>query len=492
MSVIIDLFLVFLIKAEALKLAHSSSTANKFYMSEELKKAMANAAHSWFVSEVKGFEEKKRENAQEVLISEQQEERLKQGEEELDMRKKEEECERLMGKMAEQVPKKDRVITSEVRISLVKTIVKASVMDFPITKHGKILDLFFLGNPVVRHQNMVVILRMIHLVNCKSRANLVENMIMYSKLIADESGTSVRDVELNWAYKACKSLDKMRTGFMTDFVLLSTFADINVEHDIKYFMNNKGLLNQLKKWYEMEKKRTDNRNRPKGKDLKTWMKERTSELEYVSAQDDHGNDGMVQLRENCEEWVMNNNDPEVESLNVNQENMEVNDEAEKVMGTDEESENVFVETESHQIVVKITPKKKPPKFTTKFDDDLKLKLLECYLLKAPDPMLSGATKGHHRLLIQQSTHILDEFVQHDGKLKRWREISTDTTMGNKLYRVGMSGQGWKQMPRQNGDFSTGLFSLVLMVLNQNDSLEKVRSSVDEVLEVAKSKVAVRN
>ena len=106
-------------------------------------------------------------------------------------------------------------------------------------------------------------------------------------------------------------------------------------------------------------------------------------------------------------------------------------------------------------------------------------------------MLSGAIKGRQRLLIDQSTHILDELVEHDGKLKRWREISTDTTMGNKLYRVGMSGQGWKQMPRQNGDFSTGLFSLVLMVLNQNDSLEKVRSSVDEVLEVAKSKVAVR-
>ena len=173
-------------KAEAFKLAHSSSTANKFYMSEELKKAMANAAHSWFVSEVKGFEEKKCENAHAVLISEQQEERLKQGEEELETRKKEEECERLKGKMVDQVPKKDRVITSKVRIALVDTIVKASEMDFPITKYGNILDLFFLGNPVVRHQNMVVILRMIHLVNCKSRAILVENMIMYAKLIADE------------------------------------------------------------------------------------------------------------------------------------------------------------------------------------------------------------------------------------------------------------------------------------------------------------------
>ena len=304
--------------------------------------------------------------------------------------------------------------------------------------------------------------------------------------------TSVRDVELNWAYKAYKSLDKMRTGFMTDFILLSTFADINIEHDIKYFMNNKGLLNQLKKWYEMEKNRADNRNRPKGKDLKTWMKDRANALESVIAQDDQENDGMVQLRENCEEWVMNNNDPEVESLDVIQENMEVNDEAEKVTGTGEEAENVVLETENHHIVVKITPKKKPTKVTIKFDDDLKLKLLECYLLKAPDPMLSGATKGHQRLLIEQSAHILDEFVEHDGKLKRWREISTDMTLGNKLYRVGMSGQGWKQMPRQNGDFSTGLFSLVLMVLNKNDSLEKVRRSVDEVLEVAKSKVAVRN
>ena len=41
--------------------------------------------------------------------------------------------------------KEGGVITSEVRVALVETIVKASEMNFPITKHVNILDLFFLG-----------------------------------------------------------------------------------------------------------------------------------------------------------------------------------------------------------------------------------------------------------------------------------------------------------------------------------------------------------
>ena len=83
---------------------------------------------------------------------------------------------------------------------------------------------------------------------------------------------------------------------MVDFILLSTFADINVRHEIKYFMNNKGLLNQLKTWYEKEKTKTDNRI-----GLQTWMKERAIELESGSAQEVIKNDVVVQLRQNCEE-----------------------------------------------------------------------------------------------------------------------------------------------------------------------------------------------
>ena len=65
-------------------------------------------------------------------------------------------------------------------------------------------------------------------------------------------------------------------------------------------------------------------------------------------------------------------------------------------------------------------------------------------------------------------------------------------MGLKLYRIGMSRQEWKETVRQNGIFSTGLYSFMLKVLNDNNSLKKARRSVVKVLEVAKSKVKERN
>ena len=87
------------------------------------------------------------------------------------------------------------------------------------------------------------------------------------------------------------------------------------------------------------------------------MMERAIELESGSAQEVQENDVVVQLRENCKEWVMNNDDPEVEveNLNVIQENVEANDEDENIMETDEEAQNVVLETKNQKIEVKSTP-----------------------------------------------------------------------------------------------------------------------------------------
>ena len=80
----------------------------------------------------------------------------------------------------------------------------------------------------------------------------------------------------------------------------------------------------------------------------------------------------------------------------------------------------------------LTPKVN--RFGKAWNDPLKLKLLQQYIIYCPDPMLSNVKIGWQRLHIDQCFHLREYTVNHKGIDQRWKMFTTSTSMGTVMTR----------------------------------------------------------
>ena len=110
------------------------------------------------------------------------------------------------------------------------------------------------------------------------------------------------------------------------------------------------------------------------------------------------------------------------------------------------------------------------RFEKAWNDILKLDLLRQFILYAKDPMISYANDGYQRHLIEECKEIRDRQVFVKGKFKAWKEFTTATTMGDKLYRQGFDSQMvYRPDGKKNGNLSTGLYKIILDVVGPSAS-----------------------
>ena len=127
------------------------------------------------------------------------------------------------------------------------------------------------------------------------------------------------------------------------------------------------------------------------------------------------------------------------------------------------------------------------RFGKVWNDMLKLELLRQFILYAKDPMISYANDGYQRHLAEECKEIRDCQALVKGKYKAWKEFTTAGTMGDKLYRHGFDSQMVDSKDeKKNGNFSTGLYKIILDVVGQSASNSELRMRVEEVMNVAKA------
>ena len=135
-------------------------------------------------------------------------------------------------------------------------------------------------------------------------------------------------------------------------------------------------------------------------------------------------------------------------------------------------------TESLNIT--ITPTK-PKRFSTVYDDKLKFELLIQYARDSPDPFVSNELYCRRPHMEKQCQLLMNQEVEYQGQMKRWKDITTVLTMGEKIYRDGFKAQliGKKKSP------STGLHAILEQVVGVHGTSQMVKDMINDIIEKAR-------
>ena len=320
---------------------------------------------------------------------------------------------------------------------------------------------------------------------------LEENLLLFASFEAETPGVTVRQVEENWARKMLKSLDFMRKGPISNFRIFYVFIDLYKRHGDTFTMGNKFLRNQLIKCMpEADKRSEDDRQRV---GIKEWFNQCNKVRVDTGGCDsemmlDEGENSSSEPPPNLEkgrqkrlssessedfediETGAGNNSlrldislPVLDECNVDKgsgssEEFARNSLPVSSLTVSEQAQNIPIGSGLNMDLNKtgdvnclISPSKNhrfnnvphikiiitPTKSSVKWNDSLKLKLLESYCMFASDPMLSGVEIGWLKLLKEQCSELLGVEFEQDGELKKWGSISNVYTMGDKLFRYSL-------------------------------------------------------
>ena len=147
---------------ESIALNHSSDTAVRHYVETELKRSMALTVNMWFRSTVIGEGNYSENDNNTPFISEEQDQRLMQGELQLEAEKLKAWLDTLQRRDNLVKPTISQTVTDKVRIALLQLIKQSSEENIYVSSKGKPLDLFLMGEPVLNNKCVSLISRMLH------------------------------------------------------------------------------------------------------------------------------------------------------------------------------------------------------------------------------------------------------------------------------------------------------------------------------------------
>ena len=219
-------------EAEEYTLCHGQATAVHSYLGGGKKKALAILGSSWYQSAV-GVPQQKIGDSTAVYASEEQVERLKDGQREVF----EEDMEDMMAATCsrdKQVRMREgQVIGNMERVALIESLVES--IQYPITKQGNLMDIFMTALPVVRMKNYSILLRMIQIMpsDMDCITTLKANLIKFAQMQAGQ-GKSVRQVEWEWANRLVEVfMNLKKTGHIANPRLKKLMVDINTQFEYR-------------------------------------------------------------------------------------------------------------------------------------------------------------------------------------------------------------------------------------------------------------------
>ena len=209
--------------------------------------------NAWFREKINANEKLVDDNVAPVFISTEQDERLKEGNIELERTKLKRWLEVVRRQQAGKVPTLFQTITPPVRAAILELIIKCGENGIYVTNVGNPMDIFLNGSPVIKNRNIPIILRMLQLApDSWECVNILrDNLLAFASLLAEENDVTLRYIETMWSYKLLKSLDHMRRGSIEDKIVLSIFADVCSIYKFRYAMGNDALKNQINHWLKM-------------------------------------------------------------------------------------------------------------------------------------------------------------------------------------------------------------------------------------------------
>ena len=165
-----------------------------FYVSEDLKKAMGLSVNKWFRERVMEKDEfAEGSGCPDFLISEDQDGRFIEGQEEVEAEKLQKWIQRTERLDSLRKPSLEMTIGNNERMAILNLIIKADKEGFYITKWGALMDIFLQGSPVNNKKCIKIIMRLLCLVpdEWEERRILIKNIEEYASLLA---GISIIDI----------------------------------------------------------------------------------------------------------------------------------------------------------------------------------------------------------------------------------------------------------------------------------------------------------
>ena len=463
--------------------AHSQFVANKFYVSDKTKQLMSGMSHTAFWSAVGVLNEKE---ILELTSSNEQTERLDNMVKELRDKKLEEYLHLKSNTDIYDKPIESRLITEKAKGAFFEMIVMVKLNDVPVAHSVDVADIFLSEDGGKANSKCCsLILRMLDLVpsNWECVDSLTENLVLstpymfrQNNLQNLDSKTAIRKIELIWAGKFGKILNKMRqlnkpiqntkAIIMLKKLFLHTGSD-------RYALGNPSLLKQVQHWdmSKAEKEALKEVSGPKGngKNLEEPMI------------DNDGADSVV---------------TDTPSLSVPAEVMfEIEDNLVDVPKSPfktrvrigevvhEVGENISVAT-VHKVTKDVTLNKEG---AVKFNDIMKRSLLKLFVLTARNPLVSRKCQ-----FTEQCVPIWkSEAIDMKGDLIPLSQLANSPeSLGDIFHRRGKDGDkdGLKvSILEVKIDISSLLFIIFCCkVMKKKDRIEqvpgKVRLYVSEILD----------
>ena len=453
---------------EQFSACHDKYTAKHYYLSEDLKKAMAIRVQQYYREQLNKSEEVVQiENG--IYISDDQDLRFKDELKELSDAKLKHWCTKVDRKDQLTGRTLARIIYGRELAALLRIIATSEEDNWGISKADSLLDIFLKGSSVRTKYHKWIIKRLLHL--CPDSNNdariLKENIIEYAELLAasdDDVNYSPKEVLATWTEKILSALHRLRSGAIENPNILLIFADLTVKYgDKRYCLRNDSLELSMDSWVELSQRHgrltpgEDNRMKPR------------DYLDHLS----------IKVANSREETKLKSTSSSLEcnspSLDCSSPGIECS------VDTDDENNVLSIKGFSKEVEIKIfTPSKIRG---IDFDDEMKKKML-VDLIKYSDAFLDIMPRTPVGQIADICEDIRNREVLYKGESKLWKQLATPKSMAQKLSRKGFV----FQMKGGSGDKSTGLLSFLRDLIGKDDisdardRLEEIESIMDKKLD----------
>ena len=483
-------------EAEQFALCHGANTAVRSYMGDEHKKLLAVTANGYYRNEIQKEVAAVRLKERLTAFSDDQRKRQKSAMEVVDetslslalkLEKRKDDVFRPHFRTVEGVAQIVLFGESQ-RVALIEMLFEGHRQG--LVSQGRSPVSLLTGEPLKNSACGVLLLRTFHSLprNNPSIVVLQESLLTFCHLTEDEEQPNLRTVEVRYAEKLTRTLENLRhrKNAPASLRLLQVFFQISRYFGDGYqYCCGSDLIQNAMVWWQtcFHVKKTAREAHIEIVHPSTQLAEFRKQVQQL-ADDVHVT--PIKAGKNLPEAA---EDIEGEGQVVFVQNFEI--------PAGDATQVTLTQTSgtSYRLEARETPKKRTD---VKWDDDLRLHLLDQYLLHAPDPLLSKrGHKGLKSAIKEQVVSFRNEIV-YLGSDEVWKDMATDDHRTEIIYRLGFS----QRMKEKKGKKcpETGLLWVAEEYLQGTEQYlppssrlpEFVKSVRDEIVHFARDRFMPRN
>ena len=421
-------------EAEQFALCHGSKTAVRSYMGQEHKKLLAVTAHTFYRSQIQ--KEVEAVNVKDTLtaFSEKQRERAQASMREVDredldlaltVEKRKDDA--FKSYFRTHKGKEQLILLGDhQRVALLEMLLEGQKQG--VTSQGRSPLFLLTGEPIQNLACGVLLLRTFHSIapSTPCIAVLQESILNFCLMLEDEEHLDLRSVEVKWVERVLKAIwnIRKRKNPPSNLRVLNVFFDISrySGNGYLYCCGNNLLRNAMVWWHTI----LNSKQTARGAVVEVVQPSVLLE-EFRNQVDQLAKDALVKSKDKNIPKTDADSEGEGELLLV--QNVEIPSESDvtltKTSGT------------SFRVEVRKTPVKRKD---VKWNDDIRLRLLDHYLKYAPDPLLSNrGRKGLMKAIEEQVVAFRDVQVE-EGQPELWKHMGKDSMRTEVIQRYGFVSQ----------------------------------------------------